>query len=412
MPIFKPFRGIRPCSEYIDCFPTHPLSNYTQKEIEQKAEQEFSYVKMVSPYLKEHQGDFATILQKIRDNYENLLSEGTLKQDNLGYYLYRQQLSDGRVFRGLLGLVSVDEFNQGKIKKHEETLAHRKEKLAKYLEGVNLQAEPVLLTYPAQADLEHLMDKEEENTPTLDFSDSRNAHYKIWEINGQEKIQQYMDLCSQIESFYIADGHHRMGATALCAERKREKSISRQGDEPYNYIYSFIVSDQCIKINDFNKLVTDLNGLSSQQFLDKLQESFVVEYKGKEPFYPSAKGYISMYLEGEFYEITLKNEKRKQETCLAIDHDILDKYIMTPILGIENLRTTKRVGYLRGSSCIEGIIKLKEKVDREHFKVAFAVYPVSFSDLLAVADKGLKMPPKCTYIEPKLITGLIMYDMK
>ena len=155
-----------------------------------------------------------------------------------------------------------------------------------------------------------------------------------------------------------------------------------------------------------------MNGLSSQQFLNKLQESFVVEYKGKEPFYPSAKGYISMYLEGEFYEITLKNEKRKQETCLAIDHDILDKYIMTPILGIENLRTTKRVGYLRGSSCIEGIIKLKEKVDREQYKVAFAVYPVSFSDLLAVADKGLKMPPKCTYIEPKLVTGLIMYDMK
>lgn len=412
MPVFKPFRGVRPSDGYVQSFPTRPLSNFTQEEILQKSEEEFSYVKMVKPYLYGDASHLAENLGKVRANYEQLLSEGQLEQDELSYYLYNQTMPDGRVFRGLLGLVSVEEFLAGKIKKHEETLTHRKEKLANYLEGINLQAEPVLLTYTANTELEVLMDIQQRDAPVLSYKDSREAVYKIWKITDVEKMDRLREILAQIDAFYIADGHHRMGSTALYSERKKHQNPNHRGDEAYNFVYSFIVSDQSIKINDFNKVVKDLNGLTPSQFLEKLTEYFIIEKQEVEIYYPVQKHHICMYLGGEFYQLRLRDEFCSNDCLGIIDHYILEKYILKPILGIDDLKTSKRVDYLRGTSCPEGIKRLKAKVDEGGYEVAFGAYPVSFNDLIEVADKSLKMPPKCTYIEPKLITALLMYDMK
>lgn len=319
-------------------------------------------------------------------------------------------MPDGKVFRGLLGLVSVEDYKAGKIKKHEETLTHRKEKLAKYLEGVHLQAEPVLLTYSADSFLEEMMDSEEKNTPILDHWEGE-VHYKIWAIHDKGKLQDLEQKLSRVDAFYIADGHHRMGSTALCAERKFQQNAHHTGEEAYNFVYSFIVSDQSIRINDFNKVVADLNGWTTEDFLNQLREKFLVEKKGSDIYYPKQKHHISMYLEGDFYDISLKEEFQCSDCMSAIDHYVLEKFVLKPILGIDNLKTSNRVDYQRGTSCVEGIKNLKQKVDSGKFKVGFGAYPVSFSDLVEIADKGLKMPPKCTYIEPKPITALVMYDM-
>lgn len=413
MPIFKPFKGVRAHKDYIECFPTHPLDNFTQEEIHQKAQEEHSFVKMVKPYVCSKSVDVDRNLRKVRHNYEELRAGHQLEQDPTSYYLYSQIMPDKTVFRGLLGLVSVDDFLNGKIKKHEETLIQKKEKLAQYLEKVNLQAEPVLLTYPSNSKVELLMNHEEKSVPIHNYLDSRGIRHKIWRIDNRLKLQQLKEVFDQIEAFYIADGHHRMGSTALNAEQQREKNKKYNGNEPYNYIYSYIVSNQSIKIHDFNKLVVDLNDLTSEEFLKRLEESFTIHEKGETPYYPSQKYHISMYLEGKFYSLHIKHELRPKENCLdTIDLCLLEKLVMKNILGIENTRDTDRIAHLKGCSTVEGIKKLKDKVDSGKYKVAFGICPVTFTDLLKIADEGLKMPPKGTYIEPKLITGLIMYDMK
>ena len=261
MPIFKPFRGVRPSEDFVDIFPTHPLDNYSQDEITKKAQIDSSYIQMVKPYVVSKSKDVDRNLRKIRTNFEELLDDRTLVQDNSSYYLYQQILPNKSVFRGLLGLVSVEDFWNGKIKKHESTLTYRKEKLAYYLDKVNIQAEPALLTYMANPKVEMLMNHEEKNVPVLNYLDDNGTRHKIWKIDNRLKMLQFKEVLEQIDSFYIADGHHRIGSTALNAKNQKDKNKKHTGTELYNYVFSFVVSNQSIKIHDYNRLLpcsTDL----------------------------------------------------------------------------------------------------------------------------------------------------------
>lgn len=413
MPTFKPFRGVRPSEDYVDVFPTHPLDNFSQDEINKKAQLESSYIQMIKPYVVSKSKDLDRNLRKIRTNFEELLDDKILVQDPSAYYLYEQVLPNKMVHRGLLGLVSVDDFRSGKIKKHESTITHKKEKLAYYLEKVNIQAEPVLLTYMANPKVEMLLNHEEKNVPILNYLDDSKVRHKVWRIDNRLKMQQFKEVLEQIDSFYIADGHHRIGSTALNAENMREKNKKHTGAEHYNYVFSFLVSNQSIKIHDYNRIVQDLNGLSEEEFLNRISENFLIHEKGETPYYPSQKFHISMYLGGKFYSLHVKHDLRKKQSELNdLDHFLLEEFILKDILGIEDAKTTDKITYVKGNSSVDGIHLLKEKVDSGDFKVGFGIYPVSFNDLRKVSDKNIKMPPKCTYIEPKLVTALVMYDMK
>ncbi len=413
MPIFKPFRGIRPNDNYIDVFPTISLDNFTQEEINKKAQVNDSYIQMLKPYLVSKSKDVDRNLRKIRHNLEELLEEKKLHQDNSSYYLYEQILPNKTVYRGLLGLVSVDDFFDGKIKKHEATIPQRKEKLAYYLEKVNLQAEPVLLTYNSNSKIELLMNHEEKNVPIINYTADNGTRHKIWKIDNRLKMQQFKEVLDQVESFYIADGHHRIGSTALNAKNHKEKSKKTTGNEPYNFVFSYLVSKDSIKIHDYNRLLKDLNGMTSAEFLKKLEDSFLIHDKGETPYYPSQKFHISMYLDGKFYSLHVKHDLRiNQNEIHHLDHNILERYIFDDILGIKLESTSDKIDYLKGNSSIEGIHAIKEKVDSGEYAAGFGIYPVSFSDLVKISDKNIKMPPKCTLIEPKLITALVMYDMK
>jgi uncharacterized protein (DUF1015 family) len=413
MPIFKPFRGVRPSEDFVDIFPTHPLDNFSQEEINKKSQTESSYIQMIKPYVVSKSKDVDRNLRKIRTNFEELLDDKILVQDSSSYYLYEQFLPNKSVFRGLLGLVSVDDFRNGKIKKHESTLTQKKEKLAYYLEKVSIQAEPVLLTYTANTKVELLMNHEEKNVPMLNYLDDNGTRHKVWRIDNRLKMKEFKDVIEHIDSFYIADGHHRIGSTALNAQHLQEKNKKHNGTEHYNYVFSFIVSNQSIKIHDYNRLLEDLNGLSETEFLKKIEEKFLVHDKGEVPYYPSQKFHISMYLGGKFYSLHVKHDVRKQQSDLNdLDHFLLEEFVFKDILGITDPKTTDKITYCKGNSSVEGIINIKNEVDSGKYKVGFGIFPVTFNDLLKVSDNKIVMPPKCTYIEPKLVTALIMYDMK
>jgi uncharacterized protein (DUF1015 family) len=413
MPVFKPFRGIRPHKDYESTFPTHPLDNFTQEEIAEKAQVENTYINMIKPYVVSKSKDIDRNLRKIRSTFEELLSENKLVQDNSAYYLYEQIYPNKQVFRGLLGLTSIEDFWNGKIKRHESTIPQKKEKLAHYLEKVNLQAEPVLLTYPSNSKIELLMNHEEKNVPIFNHVDSKGIRHKIWRIDNRLKLQQFKEVIDQIDSFYIADGHHRIGSTALNAKYQKEKNKRHNGTELYNFVYSFIVSNQSIKIHDYNRIVSDLNGLSKEDFLQQLEQYFLIHEKGETAYYPSQKFHISMYLDGKFYSLHVKHDLRSTEMSLDnLDHHLLDKYIFKNILKIEDPDSSEKISYVKGTSSLDGISQIKEKIDDGEGKVGFGIFPVSFNDMIKISDLRLSMPPKCTFIEPKLVTALLMYDMK
>lgn len=413
MPIFKPFRGIRPHHDFIDSFPTTSLDNFTEEQIAEKANVVPSYIQMIKPSVLSKSKDVDRNLRKIRHSFEEYLENHVLAQDSSSYYLYEQIMPDKAVFRGLLGLVSVEDFFNGKIKKHESTITARKEKLAHYLEKVHLQAEPVLLTYNSNSKVELLMNHEEKNVPLINYIDERGTRHKIWKIDNRLKLKQFKEVLDKEEAFYIADGHHRIGSVALYAQHQKEKNKRHNGTEAYNFVYSFIVSNQSIKINDYNRALKDLNGLTAQEFLNKVEKSFLVHEKGETPYYPSKKFHISMYLDGKFYSLHVKHDiRQEQETTNDMDHFLLEELILDEILGIPDAKTTDKITYVKGTSGMDGILKLKDMVDNQGYKVAFGLYPISYTDLTKVSDQNIKMPPKCTNIEPKLISALVMYDMK
>ena len=413
MPVFKPFRGVRPHKEYEATFPTHPLDNFTQAEITEKAQKEKTYINMIKPYVVSKSKDIDRNLRKIRSTFEELLDEKILVQDNSSYYLYQQIYPNKQVFRGLIGLSSIEDFLNGKIKRHESTIPQKKEKLAHYLEKVNIQAEPVLLTYQSNSKIELLMNHEEKNVPIFNHVDSKNIRHKIWRIDNRLKLQQFKEVIDQIDSFYIADGHHRIGSTALHAKRQKEKNKRHNGTEAYNFVYSFIVSNQSIKIHDYNRIIKSIGDLSTEEFLNKIEKYFNIHDKGSTPYYPSQKFHISMYIDDKFYSLHVRHDLRSQEMSLDnLDHHLLDKYIIKEILDIQNSDSSDEICYIKGTSNIEGIKLLKEKVDNGEGRVGFGLYPVSFNDMIKISDLKLSMPPKCTFIEPKLVTALLMYDMK
>lgn len=413
MPVFRPFRGIRPHKDHESTFPTHPLDNFTQAQITEKAQKENTYINMIKPYVVSKSKDVDRNLRKIRTTFEELVEENILIQDSSSFYLYEQIYPNKQVYRGLMGLASIEDFLNGKIKRHESTIPQKKEKLAHYLDKVNLQAEPVLLTYQSSPKIELLMNHEEKNVPIFNHVDTIGIRHKIWRIDNRLKLQQFKEVIDQIESFYIADGHHRIGSTALYAQRHKEKNKRHSGTEAYNFVYSFIVSNQSIKIHDYNRVVTDLNGLSTEDFLKKIEKYFLIHEKGETPYYPSQKFHISMYLDGKYYSLHVRHDLRSQEMSLDnLDHHLIDKYIFNDILDIKNSDSSDKISYVKGSSNLTGINLLKEKVDNGEGKVGFGIFPVSFNDMIKISDLKLRMPPKCTFIEPKLVTALLMYDMK
>jgi uncharacterized protein (DUF1015 family) len=415
MAILKAFKGIRPAKDKVKLVASKPYD--VLNEVEAKAEagdNNYSFYHVIKPEIDlpadlDHYSP--EVYKKGKENFENMLKSGVFKQDE-GEYLYiYQQTMDGRKQTGIVGCASVDDYMNDIIKKHELTRPDKEEDRKNHVRVGNMNAEPVFFAYPAVKEIDAIVDNIiTKEAPEYDFVAEDGIGHTFWVVKDQSTVAKIIELFGKVPYTYVADGHHRTAAAALVGKERRDKNANHTGKEEYNYFLAVHFPDNQLKIFDYNRVVKDLNSLSKEEFLNKLKENFEVEEKGTEIFKPSALHTFSMYLDGKWYSLKAKPGTYNDNDPIGVlDVTILSEKILTPILNIVDLRTDKRIDFVGG---IRGLEELKKRVDSGEMKVAFALYAVSMKQLIDIADTGNIMPPKTTWFEPKLRSGLVIHSLE
>ena len=339
------------------------------------------------------------------------MNKGWLVKDQKEcYYVYAQTM-DGRTQYGIVLCAHVDDYLTGKIKKHELTRKDKEEDRMIHVRIQNANVEPVFFAYPDNDEINAIVAKYTANAPEYDFvaPDDGFGHH-FWVIDQDADIARITEIFSQIPAFYVADGHHRTAAAALVGEEKRRQNPNHQGDEEYNYFMSVVFPESHLKIIDYNRVVKDLNGLSKEQFIAALGEDFEVKEMGTEIYTPAALHNFAMYIDGKWYSLTAKEGKYDDNDPIGVlDVTICSNLIFDKLLDIKDLRTSKRIDFVGG---IRGLGELSRRVDSGEMVAAFALYPVSMRQLINIADTGNIMPPKTTWFEPKLRSGLAIHKLE
>lgn len=324
------------------------------------------------------------------------------------YYIYQQQ-NKNLTYTGIIGCCSIDDYLNGTIKVHEQTITEREEKLKNYLKVCDFNAEPVLFSYPDNKEINELTIKTMLKEPEYDFITDDNIHHKLWIITSEIELKKIQECFLKIPKIYIADGHHRSASSVLYGKMQRKENPDYTGNEPFNFYLGIFFPETQLKIFDYNRVIKDLNGLSKEDFIDIISHDFIITKKGTVIYKPTKKHNFSMYLKGEWYSLDVKKELLNDENMSSmLDSSILSEHIFSPVLNIKNLKTDKRVEFISG---IKGMEELKKQVDSRHFEIAFGLYPVDIEQLKLIADTNHIMPPKTTWIEPKLRSGLIIYNL-
>ena len=413
MPQFKPFKGIRPVKEIAGFFSTQSVDNFTEEELNLEIEKNpDSFLQIIKPTWTENNLETDEKHKSVSQNFQEFIKSSKSEQDKSSYYIYQLTKPNKEFVRGIIGLVHMEDYQSGKIKKHEETLTKRVNLFANYLSNIHFHAEPVLLTYPHNQRIDLLMDVEMKRLPVASFKDKDENHHQLWQIDNRLNLQQIKDSIEKYEALYIADGHHRMESSLVYAQKMKTEIKGASSSDYFNYTLAMLVSDKELIIRDYNRLLKDLHNHSSEEFLAKLSEKFEIAERGENPFFPSKKHNLGLYLDGKFYSLFVKKENLTVHGLSELDTYLFEEFILKPILNIQNSRDDDRIGFIRGTGNTDGIKNLKTKVDSGKFKAGFFFYPVSSQDLEKIADLNLKMPPKSTYIEPKPLSGLTIFQLK
>lgn len=412
MAILKAFRGLRPPKDIARDLASRPYDVLNSKEARIEAEgNPYSLLHIIKPEIDlpvdmdEHAPE---VYEKALENFTRFQKVGYLIPDEKEYlYIYAQTMN-GRTQYGLVGCAGVDDYMNGIIKKHELTRKDKEEDRMKHVRITNANMEPVFFTYRAVPELDTIIAEfVRGNQPEYDFISVDGIGHHFWVIKDDKTIGRIIELFSAIPYTYVADGHHRTAAAALVGNEKKKNNSSHTGKEEYNYFLAVHFPDNQLSIIDYNRVVKDLNGLSAQDFLMKLEEVFIIEPKGKDIYKPERIHNFGMYLEGIWYSLTAKTGTyNDNEPIGVLDVTILSNHILDNILGIKDLRTDKRIDFVGG---IRGLGELTKRVDSGEMKVAFALYPVSMKQLMDIADTDNIMPPKTTWFEPKLRSGLVVH---
>ncbi len=413
MAIIKPFRGSRPPKELVEQVVSRPYDVLNSEEARiEAAGNEKSLYHIIKPEIDfpvgtdEHD---ECVYEKAAENFKKFQEKGWLKQDvDEHYYVYAQTMN-GRTQYGLCVAAYVDDYMTGKIKKHELTRRDKEEDRMKHVRVNNANIEPVFFAYPHQDELDGIVAKIVEGTPEYDFVTSDGFGHHFWIIDDKATIERITELFAAMPAMYIADGHHRSAAAALVGDEKRRNNPNHKGDEEYNYFLAVCFPDNQLNIIDYNRVVKDLNGLTTAEFLEKLTKNFTVELKGEEIYKPVALHNFSLYIDGLWYSLTAKQGTYDDNSPIGVlDVTIASNLILDELLGIKDLRTDKRIDFVGG---IRGLGELKRRVDSGEMKMALALYPVSMKQLIDIADSGNIMPPKTTWFEPKLRSGLVIHKL-
>ncbi len=410
MAIIHPFKAVRPTKDKAGLVASRSYEDYAKKERNAQLKfNPFSFLHIINPGYKFHKNiSGPKRFSLVHNRYHEFKEDGVFIQDERpSFYIYKTKTRN-HSFCGILAGASTQEYNDNKIKKHENTLQNREKLFKDYLKTVGFNAEPVLLTYPNNTTITKILESIVNAPPEYQFTSTDRILHELWKVNDEKLITAIQKEFASINSLYIADGHHRSASSLLLAEELTSENENHTGDESYNFFMSYLIPESQLKISEFNRMVKDLNGLSKEEFLIQLDEWYRIENRGTELYKPSKKHHFSMYLDGEFYSLYLRKSLYKASDALStLDTQILYETVLNPILGIKDLRNDKRIEYGYGK---HNVIKMKDYIDKEKFAVGFGLVPINVNEMKDIADEGLKMPPKSTYIEPKLRSGLIVYE--
>ena len=414
MAVLKPFKGIRPKKELVKQVASKPYDVLNEKEARAEAgDNKLSFYHVIKPEI-DFPDDFdhysPEIYKKGKENFENLLRDGVFfTEEKDSYYIYAQTMS-GRKQYGIVGCAAVDDYFNDIIKKHELTRPDKEEDRKNHIRYSNLNYEPVFFAYPNVPALDKIVNDVIKTIPEYDFVSEDGIGHTFWVIKDDATIKNITDEFSKIKYTYVADGHHRTAAAALVGKERRDANPNHTGKEEYNFFLAVHFPDNQLAIMDYNRVVKDLNGLSSADLLKKLSENFTVEEKGNAIYKPNKLHNFGMYLDGSWYSLTAKPGTYNDSDPIGVlDVTILSERLLTPVLNIKDLRTDKRIDFVGG---LRGLGELEKRVNSGEMKVAFALYPVTMKQLIDIADSGKIMPPKTTWFEPKLRSGLVLHSIE
>lgn len=409
----QPFKAFRPARDKVHLVASRSYITYTAKALRAKLDENpYTFLHILNPEYNSKQKtkpNSRERFENIRKKFDDFVEQQIIIQDDKpSFYIYRQ-IKDGHPYIGIIGCASVEDYYNRVIKKHEATIARREEIFKEYIKTVEINAEPVCFTYPNHATIDRITQHKLMERAEYDFTTSNKVRHSFWIIDEPEEVLAIQEAFAEVDSLYIADGHHRSASSALLGKELKEQKPNHSGKEKYNYFMGVFIPENELQIFEFNRLVKDIDGLSEKAFLKALNQSFEVLFVDQPIFIPRKVHEIGMYFEGKWYCLIPKEGLwDENDPVSSLDVSILTNHLLAPILEIDDLRTDERI-YFKGG--LEGVEALMKEVDSGKAKVAFSHFPVSMEQLKAIADADQIMPPKSTWIEPKLRSGLTVYSI-
>lgn len=411
MAVVKPFICIRPAKEHAVEVAALPYDVYNRKEACAAVKGNplsFLNIDRAETQFSDDVDTYADcVYEKARELLDSQIADGIYVTDAEDHYYLYELTMDGRSQTGIVACCSIDDYVNGVIKKHENTREEKELDRIRHVDTVNAQTGPIFLAYRQNIALKEIVAEEKTKPALYDFVSDDGIRHRVWRIDGADRTDAIEAAFAAIPSTYIADGHHRAASAVKVGLKRRTKHPGYTGEEPFNYFLSVLFLDEELMILPYNRVVRDLNGMSTEQFFEKLKEKFELEEIGKEPYAPVQKGTFGMYLDGTWYVLKILPQYRSADPVKGLDVSILQDHLLAPVLGIGDPRTDKRIDFIGG---IRGLKELERRVG-EDMEVAFSMYPTSIEELLSVADAGLLMPPKSTWFEPKLRSGLFIHRL-
>lgn len=409
MPLIKPFTGLRPRKQFASDVVAPPYDVLNTEEARERAQgREYSFLHISKPEIDLPPGTDPydeKVYQKGAESLDKLLKEEILFRDKTECYYVYQLIMGSHKQVGLVAVASVADYDSNRIRKHEFTRPDKEDDRVRQIDALNAQTGPVFLTYRHNEKIDELVENIIKQSPEYDLIADDGVKHTIWVVNDRESIDTITSTFDAMDCLYIADGHHRSAAGSRIAAMRKQNNARHTGEESYNYFLSVIFPDNQMQILDYNRVVTDLNGLSASEFIEKVESAFDIE-QVNQSFKPQQANQFGMYLANKWYKLAIKPDKIPNDPVGRLDVSLLQDNLIDPVLGISDPRRDKRIDFVGG---IRGLSELEKRVNSGEMQVAFALYPTSLKNLMDVADANEVMPPKSTWFEPKLADGLVSH---
>ena len=405
----RPFCATRPKRDKANLVASRSYLSYSDESLKEKLDNNpYTFLHIINPdYNKKEKKLGVDKFNLVKNKFTDFVKEGTLFQEEERCFYIYQQKTKNNIFTGIIAATSVDDYLNGNIKKHEQTITKREEMFKNYLQITGFNAEPVLLTYKDNSNINSIISEKIEERAEYEFTTTNKVLHKFWKLENPDTIQKIITEFSEIQNIYIADGHHRSASSSLLCQNIRKENPNYKPEDNFNFFMSYLIPESELKIINFNRLIKYTNGFTGKELIDLMEKSYYVKMIGKNIYSPTLKDEISMYLGGIWYSL-ISHSKEYNSTSESLDPSILSVNILSPILGITDEKTDENISFFDGTIPLS---EIKNKVDNGEFSIAFILKPIPIESLKLVADNNEIMPPKSTYIQPKLRSGLTIYTI-